>query len=100
LRLLREALEQHCPPGTIPNSEHLAPTFMAEAEALLKGIDALAAAIPRSPKALTLPLHRGRGRAEAPARPLSGNESTPRSAAYFLRWRRRRAICLATHALA
>ena len=50
LRLLREALEQHCPPGTVPNSEYLAPTFMAEAEALLKGIDALAASHPRSPK--------------------------------------------------
>ena len=43
LRMIREALEQHCPPGTVPNSEHLEPTFTAEAIALVKAIDALAA---------------------------------------------------------
>jgi hypothetical protein len=38
----REALEQHCPPGTVSNSEHLEPTFTAEATALVRTIDELA----------------------------------------------------------
>ena len=42
LRMIREALEQHCPPGTAANSEHLEPTFSAEAIALVKAVDALA----------------------------------------------------------
>ena len=37
-RMLREVLEQACPPGTIPNAECLGPSFTEEAEALLKGI--------------------------------------------------------------
>ena len=41
--MIREALEQHCPPGTVANSEHLEPTFTSEAIALVKAIDALAA---------------------------------------------------------
>jgi hypothetical protein len=49
LRMIREALEQHCPPGTVPNGEHLEPTFMAEAAALVKAIDVLANH-PRRPK--------------------------------------------------
>lgn len=48
LRMIREALEQHCPPGTVPNREALEPTFMAEAMALVQAIDELATA-PRSP---------------------------------------------------
>jgi len=39
--LAHEALGQHCPPGTAPNSEHLEPTFAAEAMALVTAIDAL-----------------------------------------------------------
>ena len=42
LRMIREVLEQHCPPGTVPNSEHLEPTFTAEAQALAGAIDELA----------------------------------------------------------
>ena len=44
LRMIHEALEQHCPPGTVPNGEHLEPTFTAEAQALVEAIDELAAA--------------------------------------------------------
>jgi hypothetical protein len=43
LRIMRATLEQHCPPGTVPKSEHLEPTSTAEAIALVKAIDALAA---------------------------------------------------------
>jgi hypothetical protein len=43
LRMIREALEQHCPPGTVSNSKRLEPTFTAEAIALVKAIDALSA---------------------------------------------------------
>lgn len=38
LRMLREVLEQACPPGTIPNGEYLEPSITVEGEALLKGI--------------------------------------------------------------
>ena len=39
--MIREALEQHCPLGTVPNGEHLQPTFTAEAQALVEAIDEL-----------------------------------------------------------
>jgi hypothetical protein len=42
LRMIREALEQHCPPGTVPDSKRLEPTLTAEAMALVKAIDELA----------------------------------------------------------
>jgi hypothetical protein len=45
LCMIREALEQHCPPGTVPNSEHVEPTFMTEAQALAKAIDELATSL-------------------------------------------------------
>jgi hypothetical protein len=44
LRMIREALEQYCHPGTVPNGEHLEPTFTAEAQALVEAIDELARA--------------------------------------------------------
>ena len=47
LRMIREALEQHCPPGTVPNRQYLEPTFTAEAKALVQAIDALANLRPR-----------------------------------------------------
>jgi hypothetical protein len=43
LRLIREAIEQHAPPGSVKAGEYLEPTpFTAEAEELVKGIDAIA----------------------------------------------------------
>lgn len=43
LRLIREAVEQRAPPGSVKVGEYLEPTpFTAEAEALVKGIDAIA----------------------------------------------------------
>lgn len=44
LRMIREAIETHAPPGAVPAEEFVEPPFTAEAEALVKGILALASA--------------------------------------------------------
>ena len=43
LRMIREAVETHAPPGSVPAEEYVEPPFTAEAEALVKGILAIAA---------------------------------------------------------
>ena len=48
LKAIREVVEELAPPGTVPNEEHLTPEPMVEAEALIRGIQAIAdAAGPR-----------------------------------------------------
>jgi hypothetical protein len=42
LRMIREAIEMHTPPGSVPSEEYVEPPFTAEAEALVKGVLALA----------------------------------------------------------
>ena len=44
LRMIREAVEAHAPPGSVPAEEYVEPPFTAEAEALVRGIDAIATA--------------------------------------------------------
>ena len=43
LRMIREVVEQHAPPGSVPSEEMVAPPFVKEAEVLVKGILAIAA---------------------------------------------------------
>ena len=59
LRLIREAVEELAPPGSIPNDEYLGPEPMREAEAIIRGIDAIARQ------------SRCAGRASAPDRSIS-----------------------------
>ena len=42
LRMIREAIEMNAPPGSVPSEEYVEPPFTAEAEALVKGVLALA----------------------------------------------------------
>jgi hypothetical protein len=42
LRMIREVIEMHAPPGSVPSEEHVEPPFTAEAEALVRGVLALA----------------------------------------------------------
>ena len=42
LRLVREAVEDCAPPGAVPNDEYLTPEPWLEAEALVRGIYAIA----------------------------------------------------------
>lgn len=44
LRMIREAVEQHVPPGSVPSEEMAEPPFVKEAEVLVKGILAIVAA--------------------------------------------------------
>ena len=44
LRMIRETVETNAPPGSVPAEEYVEPPFTAEAEALVKGILAIAAA--------------------------------------------------------
>lgn len=44
LRMIREVVEQHASPGTIPSEEAIEPPFVKEAEVLVKGILAIAGA--------------------------------------------------------
>lgn len=46
LRMIREAVELHAPPGSVPSEESIEPPFVREAEALVRGILAIAA-LPR-----------------------------------------------------
>jgi hypothetical protein len=46
LRMIREAVETYAPPGSVPAEEYVEPPFTAEAEALVKGILAIARASP------------------------------------------------------
>lgn len=43
LALIREAVEQHAPPGSVTAGEHVGPEPAEEAEAIVRGIDAIAA---------------------------------------------------------
>ena len=43
LRMIREAVEQYAPPGSVPSEEMVEPPFVKEAEVLVKGILAIAA---------------------------------------------------------
>jgi hypothetical protein len=43
LRMIREAVELHAPPGSVPSEEAIEPAFVKEAEALVRGILAIAA---------------------------------------------------------
>lgn len=43
LRMIREAVELHAAPGSVPSEEAIEPPFVKEAEALVKGILAIAA---------------------------------------------------------
>ena len=38
LRMIREAVEQNAPPGSVPSEEMVEPPFVKEAEVLVKGI--------------------------------------------------------------
>ena len=42
LRMIRETVETNAPPGSVPAEEYVEPPFTAEAEALVKGILAIA----------------------------------------------------------
>jgi hypothetical protein len=44
LRMIREVVEQNAPPGSVPAEEYVEPPFTKEAEVLVKGILAIAAA--------------------------------------------------------
>jgi hypothetical protein len=44
LRAIREAVEELAPPGSVPNDEYLSPEPMREAEAITRGIHAIAGA--------------------------------------------------------
>jgi hypothetical protein len=44
LRMIREVVEQHAPPGSVPGEENVEPPFVNEAEALVRGILAIAKA--------------------------------------------------------
>jgi hypothetical protein len=44
LRMIREAIELHAPPGSVPSEEMIEPPFVKEAEALVRGILAIAEA--------------------------------------------------------
>ena len=44
LRMIREVVEQHAPPGSVPSEEMMEPPFVREAAVLVKGILAIAAA--------------------------------------------------------
>ena len=41
LRMIREVVEQHAPPGGVPSEEMVEPPFVCEAEVLVKGILAI-----------------------------------------------------------
>ena len=41
LRMIREVVEQHAPPGSVPSEEMVEPPFVREAEVLVKGILAI-----------------------------------------------------------
>jgi hypothetical protein len=41
--MIREAVELHAPPGSVPSEEAIEPAFVKEAEALVRGILAIAA---------------------------------------------------------
>lgn len=41
LRMIREVVEQHAPPGSVPSEEHVEPPFVREAEALVRGVLAI-----------------------------------------------------------
>ena len=43
LRMIREVVEQHAPPGSVPREEMVDPPFVNEADVLVKGILAIAA---------------------------------------------------------
>jgi hypothetical protein len=42
LRLIRETVEELAPPGSVPNDEYLGPEPMREADAIIRGIRAMA----------------------------------------------------------
>jgi hypothetical protein len=42
LRLIRETVEEMAAPGSVPNDEYLTPEPMREAEAIVRGIHAIA----------------------------------------------------------
>lgn len=42
LKAIREAVEELAPPGTVRNDEYMTPEPMLEAEALIRGIHAIA----------------------------------------------------------
>jgi hypothetical protein len=42
LRMIREVVEQHAPPGSVPREQAIEPPFVKEAEALVRGILAIA----------------------------------------------------------
>ena len=42
LRMIRDVVERHAPPGSVPREEMVEPGFAREAEALVKGILAIA----------------------------------------------------------
>ena len=44
LRMIREVVEQHSPPGTVPREEMVEPPYVKEAEVLVRGILAIAEA--------------------------------------------------------
>jgi hypothetical protein len=41
LRMIREVVEQHAPPGSVPSEEVVEPPFVMEAEALVRGVLAI-----------------------------------------------------------
>ena len=43
LRMIREVVEQHAPPGSVPSEEMVEPPFVREAEVLVTAILAIAA---------------------------------------------------------
>lgn len=53
LTMIRETVETFAPPGSVTNAEYLGPEFMQEAEAIVRGIRAMAEFIPDTPRGAT-----------------------------------------------
>lgn len=48
LRMIREVVELHAPPGSVPAEENVPPGYTSEAAALVKGIGAIVRAATKS----------------------------------------------------
>jgi hypothetical protein len=52
MALIREAIEDCAPPGSVPREDYLTPEFTVQVEALIRGIYAIAGRSRRSPEIL------------------------------------------------
>jgi hypothetical protein len=60
MALIREAVEDCAPPGSVPHGEYLTPEFTVQAEALVRGIYAITGQRRRTPACGRLSSNRGR----------------------------------------